>query len=117
MVAAASAVVASKPRMKNERVALPIGSVSLTRSKTIAVNSATGRNATIQMIALRADSLTSQEPRPSLKAKSGNRGYRDNVRSGHVRTCRCSLVRRVEWDPPASHSRSTALFCCGGAPP
>lgn len=77
MVAAASAVIASKPTMRNQRVALPIGSVSLTRSKTIAENSAIGRNATTQVIALRADSLTSQEPRPTLKAKSSNRDHRE----------------------------------------
>lgn len=65
MVVAASAVRASKPTMRNQRVALPIGSVSLTKWKTIAVNSATGRNATTQVIALRADSFTSQEPRPN----------------------------------------------------
>lgn len=69
MLAAASAVIASKPTMKNQRVALPIGSVSLTRSKTIAVNSATGRNATTQVIALRADSLTRQEPRPNSQSE------------------------------------------------
>lgn len=55
--------------MKNQRVALPIGNVSLTRSKTIAVNSATGRDATTQVIALRADLLTSQEPRPNSQGE------------------------------------------------
>jgi hypothetical protein len=69
MVAAASPVRASKPTMKNERVALPIGSVSLMRSKTIAVNSATGKNATTQVIALRAVSLTSREPRPNSQGE------------------------------------------------
>lgn len=69
MVVAASAVIASKPTMRNQRVALPIGSVSLTRSKTIAVNSATGRNATTQVIALRADSFTSQETRPNYQGE------------------------------------------------
>jgi hypothetical protein len=39
------------------------------RSKTIAVNSATGKNATTQVIALRAVSLTSREPRPNSQGE------------------------------------------------